>query len=70
MRQPLDGNPQLRARGRWRPVATPGGDIDALLPPVEVAGQTPVMRRVPALGEHTEAVRAEFGTAPARDPFP
>jgi crotonobetainyl-CoA:carnitine CoA-transferase CaiB-like acyl-CoA transferase len=66
----LTRHPQLRARGRWRPVATPGGDIDALLPPVEVAGQTPVMRPVPALGEHTEAVRAEFGSAPARDPFP
>jgi itaconate CoA-transferase len=63
-------HPQLHARGRWRTVATPGGDVDALLPAVEVAGQTPVMGPVPALGEHTEAVRAEFGTAPTEDPFP
>jgi itaconate CoA-transferase len=57
-------HPQLRARRRWRQVRTPGGDIDALLPPVDVAGQQPVMGPVPALGEHTEAIRAEFG-APA-----
>ena len=61
-------HPQLQARHRWRQVHTPGGDIDALLPPVEVAGQAPLMRPVPALGEHTDAVRAEFGTAPSQDP--
>jgi itaconate CoA-transferase len=54
-------HPQLRARDRWRQVLTPGGDIEALLPPVQVAGQEPVMGPVPALGEHTEAVRAELG---------
>ncbi len=56
-------HPQLRARGRWRRVRTPGGEIDALLPPVEAAGREPVMGPVPALGEHTEAVRAEFRAA-------
>ena len=61
-------HPQLRARLRWRQVHTSGGDIDALLPPVEIAGQTPVVGPVPALGEHTDAVRAEFGTAPAEGP--
>ena len=60
-------HPQLRARGRWRRVRAPGGDIDALLPPVEVAGQEPVMGPVPALGEHTEAIRAEFGAASRKD---
>jgi itaconate CoA-transferase len=60
-------HPQLHARRRWSQVHTPGGDIDALLPPVQVAGQTPVMGAVPALGEHTEAVRAEFGSPPAED---
>ena len=64
----LTRHPQLHARNRWRQVHTPGGDIDALLPPVQVVGQTPVMRAVPALGEHTQAVRAEFGTAPVEDP--
>ena len=57
----LTRHPQLRARRRWRTVRTPGGDLDALLPPVQLAGQTPVMGPVPALGEHTEAIRAEFG---------
>jgi itaconate CoA-transferase len=56
----LTRHPQLRARGRWHPVRTPGGDIEALLPPVEIAGQQPVMGAVPALGEHNEAIRAEF----------
>ncbi|MTD54418.1 CaiB/BaiF CoA transferase family protein [Amycolatopsis pithecellobii] len=57
----LTRHPQLQARDRFRPVDTPGGPMFALLPPVEVAGQEPVMRAVPALGEHTAAIRAEFG---------
>jgi crotonobetainyl-CoA:carnitine CoA-transferase CaiB-like acyl-CoA transferase len=61
----LPQHPQLRARRRWRTVRTPGGDIDALLPPVEISGQRPVMGPVPALGEHTKAIRAEFGTVAA-----
>jgi itaconate CoA-transferase len=59
----LTQHPQLRARDRWRTVRTPGGDIEALLPPVQISDQTPVMGPVPALGDHTEAIRAEFGTA-------
>jgi crotonobetainyl-CoA:carnitine CoA-transferase CaiB-like acyl-CoA transferase len=59
----LTRHPELHARGRWRPVRTPAGEIDALLPPVQAAGQKPVMRPVPALGQHTEAIRAEFGAA-------
>jgi itaconate CoA-transferase len=59
----LTRHPQLRARDRWRTVRTPGGDIEALLPPVQLAGQTPVMGPVPALGQHTEAIRAEFDPA-------
>jgi itaconate CoA-transferase len=54
-------HPQLAARDRWRTVHTPAGEIDALLPPVEMAGVEAVMRPVPRLGEHTAAVRAEFG---------
>ncbi|HTU09131.1 MAG TPA: CaiB/BaiF CoA-transferase family protein, partial [Trebonia sp.] len=63
LRAPADlaDHPQLRARDRWRTVGTPGGEIEALLPPVEVAGSDPVMGPVPALGEHTAAVRMEFG---------
>jgi itaconate CoA-transferase len=54
-------HPQLVARNRWRPVGTPGGEISALLPPADIDGVEPVMRPVPALGEHTAAIRAEFG---------
>jgi itaconate CoA-transferase len=53
-------HPQLAARDRWRPVDIPGGVMDALLPPVTVAGQEPVMGEVPVLGQHNEAIRAEF----------
>ncbi len=60
----LTRHPQLRGRRRWRTVRTPGGDIDALLPPVQLAGQTPAMGPVPVLGEHTEAIREEFGPPP------
>jgi itaconate CoA-transferase len=63
LRAPADlfSHPQLVARNRWRPVGTPGGEIDALLPPADIDGVEPVMGRVPVLGEHTAAVRAEFG---------
>jgi itaconate CoA-transferase len=52
-------HPQLAARDRWQPVETPGGTMHALLPPVDVTGQTPVMGAVPALGQHSEKIRAE-----------
>ncbi|MFK0251878.1 CaiB/BaiF CoA transferase family protein [Amycolatopsis azurea] len=54
-------HPQLAARNRWRAVETPAGALEALLPPVEVAGREPVMGPVPALGAHNESIRAEFG---------
>jgi crotonobetainyl-CoA:carnitine CoA-transferase CaiB-like acyl-CoA transferase len=58
----LAEHPQLLARERWRAVGTPGGAVDALLPPVEMSGVEPVMGPVPALGEHTESIRAEFSS--------
>jgi len=54
-------HPQLEARDRWRGVDIPGGTMRALLPPVEVEGAEPLMRPVPALGEHNATLRAEFG---------
>jgi crotonobetainyl-CoA:carnitine CoA-transferase CaiB-like acyl-CoA transferase len=57
----LTRHPQLHSRDRFRPVDTPGGRMSALLPPVEVSGRVPAMGPVPALGEHTQAIRAEFG---------
>jgi itaconate CoA-transferase len=53
-------HPQLAARDRWREADTPGGPVGALLPPVTVPGRPAAMGAVPALGQHTEAVLAEF----------
>lgn len=57
-------HPQLAARDRLRPVDTPGGVMQAMLPPV-VGGWEPAMGAVPRMGEHTAALRAEF--TPAED---
>ncbi|GAA0248013.1 CaiB/BaiF CoA-transferase family protein [Cryptosporangium japonicum] len=54
-------HPHLTARDRWRSVNTPGGPVDALLPPAIVAGRAAPMGPVPELGEHTDAVLAELG---------
>ncbi|HLJ99557.1 MAG TPA: CaiB/BaiF CoA-transferase family protein [Streptosporangiaceae bacterium] len=55
------GHPQLAARQRWRTVRTPGGDVEALLPPVTSDSWHPRMGPVPALGEHTDAIRDWLG---------
>lgn len=57
----LGTHPQLRARDRWRRVATSGGEFDALLPPANLDGVDAVMGDVPAPGQHTTAVLAELG---------
>jgi itaconate CoA-transferase len=59
-------HPQLAARNRWRHVATPGGHVRALLPPVTFTGREARMGPVPALGEHTRAVLAEFSPITSR----
>lgn len=68
----LAEHPQLRARERWREVGTPSGPVPALLPPGMARDWPAVHGSVPALGAHTDALRAEFapvagpsGTAPA-----
>jgi crotonobetainyl-CoA:carnitine CoA-transferase CaiB-like acyl-CoA transferase len=58
-------HPQLAARERWGEVATPGGPVTALLPPIEVPGREPRLDAVPALGEHTGAILAELGLTPS-----
>ena len=58
-------HPQLAARNRWRDVDTPAGPIRALLPPPTIAGYEPPMGAVPGLGQHTDAVLAEFGISAA-----
>jgi crotonobetainyl-CoA:carnitine CoA-transferase CaiB-like acyl-CoA transferase len=57
-------HPQLAARERWGEVATPGGPVTALLPPIEVPGRKPRLDPVPDVGEHTAAIRAELGFDP------
>lgn len=56
----LAEHPQLRERGRWRDVGTPSGPVPALMPPAMAEGWPVRSGSVPALGEHTDAVRAEF----------
>jgi crotonobetainyl-CoA:carnitine CoA-transferase CaiB-like acyl-CoA transferase len=57
---------QLRARGRWTEVDTPAGPIPALYPPGLTTRDQPVMKAVPALGEHTDAILRGLGYDEAR----
>ncbi|WP_329569538.1 CaiB/BaiF CoA transferase family protein [Kitasatospora sp. NBC_01266] len=59
-------HPQLAARDRWRPVATPAGEVRGLLPPFTFAGTELPMGPVPAPGEHTEPVLRALGYPPER----
>jgi crotonobetainyl-CoA:carnitine CoA-transferase CaiB-like acyl-CoA transferase len=54
-------HPQLKARDRWRQVATPVGDIPALLPPGRISSFDYRMDAVPAIGQHTQAILRELG---------
>ncbi|GAB2728677.1 CaiB/BaiF CoA transferase family protein [Streptomyces bullii] len=55
-------HPVLSARDRWRDVRIPGGaEVSALLPPADLAGTTPRMDAVPAVGEHTESILTQLG---------
>jgi crotonobetainyl-CoA:carnitine CoA-transferase CaiB-like acyl-CoA transferase len=58
--QDLLAHPQLVARDRWRTAQTPVGDVRVLRSPMEPVGEAPTLP-VPELGQHTEAVLAEFG---------
>jgi itaconate CoA-transferase len=54
-------HPVLVARQRWRTVGSPGGEIEALRPPADLAGVEPVLGPVPAVGEHTEPILRALG---------
>jgi len=56
----LWAHPQLAARDRWGSFGSPAGPIPGLKP---IAGDSwePRLDPVPALGEHNEAILAEFG---------
>ncbi|MFC9334264.1 CaiB/BaiF CoA transferase family protein [Arthrobacter sp. NPDC057009] len=56
-------HPQLSHRNRWRDVESPVGPLRSLIPPVTSRELDFRMAAVPALGEHTEKVRAELGLA-------
>ena len=58
-------HPQLQARERWRTVATPAGDIPALLPPGRISSFDYRMDAVPAVGQHTQAILRELGHSQA-----
>ncbi|MCB1701013.1 MAG: CoA transferase [Halioglobus sp.] len=53
----LARHPQLRRA----PVLTPSGTISTVAPPVIAAGDDTPLRPVPALGEHSDLLRREFG---------
>ncbi|WP_153395618.1 CaiB/BaiF CoA transferase family protein [Ornithinicoccus halotolerans] len=57
----LADHPQLRARGRWRDVDSPVGQVPALVPPVVPRGADPRMDPVPELGAHTDSVLRWLG---------
>ncbi len=60
----MDGvwaHPQLKARQRWQSVATPAGDIPALLPPGRNNAFDYRMDPIPAVGEHTERILQSLG---------
>ena len=57
---------QLKARDRWREVATPVGPIPALLPPGSWQHGAPRMDAVPALGQHTDAILSRYGYSAER----
>jgi crotonobetainyl-CoA:carnitine CoA-transferase CaiB-like acyl-CoA transferase len=63
----LWAHPQLKARERWRTVATPAGEIPALLPPGRQSSFDYRMDPVPAVGEHTEAILRELGRASTKE---
>jgi itaconate CoA-transferase len=54
-------HPQLAARDRWQEIATPGGSMQALLPPFSFDDLDLPMGDIPAVGQHTETVLAELG---------
>jgi itaconate CoA-transferase len=54
-------HPQLAARGRWRQVDSPVGEIRALLPPVTMHGVEPRMDPIPAVGDDTNTILHDLG---------
>lgn len=58
-------HPQLKARNRWREMASPVGPLATLLPPVTMSDCQARLDGVPAVGEHTERILGELGYSDA-----
>ena len=56
---------QLMARGRLATTHSPGGELPVFRPPALPASFEPQIGRIPAVGEHTDAVLRELGYAAA-----
>jgi crotonobetainyl-CoA:carnitine CoA-transferase CaiB-like acyl-CoA transferase len=54
---------KVHPQNRLVRVETPNGPVDVLAPGATHDGRPLVATRVPALGEHDAALRAEFGAA-------
>jgi crotonobetainyl-CoA:carnitine CoA-transferase CaiB-like acyl-CoA transferase len=54
-------HPQLAARNRWREVGSPVGPLRALVPPIQFDDAETVMKAIPGLGAHTDAILGEVG---------
>jgi itaconate CoA-transferase len=57
----LLGHPQLAHR--WAEVDSPAGPLRALPSPISLGAAAPALGAIPAVGDHTAAVLAEFGLA-------
>ncbi|MDR0213978.1 MAG: CoA transferase [Comamonas sp.] len=62
----LWAHPQLAARQRWRSVATPAGEVAALLPPGVNSAFEYRMDPIPAVGQHNAAILAALGWSSAQ----
>lgn len=61
----LWAHPQLKARNRFRAIASPAGPLQALLPPATSNDYECRMDPVPALGEHSVSILRELGRSDA-----
>jgi crotonobetainyl-CoA:carnitine CoA-transferase CaiB-like acyl-CoA transferase len=57
----LWAHPQLQARERWAQVASPAGELPALLPPGRQSAFDYRMDPIPQVGEHTASILQELG---------
>jgi crotonobetainyl-CoA:carnitine CoA-transferase CaiB-like acyl-CoA transferase len=54
-------HPQLHQRNRIGQVDSPNGPLMSFLPAITIPGVSPVMGKIPAVGEHNESIMDELG---------